>query len=106
MNALEIVWLVTCFAGGALSLASARVLGARSAWTIAGWLATLAYFAIAGFDAIRARPAVAHLDTIALVFLTISFVIAGVRDEPQAEPWWWPRRSGPTGAERRAAREP
>ena len=106
MNALGTVWFVTCLAGAALSFASIRVLRRRSPWTILGWLATAAYFAIAGYDVVRARPALAHLDYAALTVLTVCFVVAGIRDEPQAEPWWWPRHSGPTGAERRASRRP
>jgi len=31
----------------------------------------------------------------------VAFVIAGIKDEAQAEPWWWPRGRGPTRAERR-----
>jgi hypothetical protein len=38
-----------------------------------------------------------------IALLTIAFVVAGVRDEPQAEPWWWPRRVGSTRAEKQRA---
>jgi hypothetical protein len=36
-----------------------------------------------------------------LLVLTVAFVVAGVRDERQAEPWWWPTHTGPTRAEKR-----
>lgn len=83
---------------------SVAVLGGRSRWTAAGWILTAVYFAIAAFDAARASRAPFHLDYIVLGALSIAFVVAGTRDEPQAEPWWWPRGSGLTGAERRAKR--
>jgi hypothetical protein len=106
MNALAILWIAICLLGLAVSLKSAAVLRRRSLWTLAGWLATAAYFAIAGVDAARGSRAVAHLDYVTLGLLTLCFVVAGIRDEPQAEPWWWPRGTGPTGAERRARKAP
>jgi hypothetical protein len=104
LNAGLIGWLVICVAGFALSLRSASVLRSRSVWTIAGWLATAAYFAIAAYDAARAAHAPLHADYVALAVLVLAFVIAGIRDEPQAEPWYWPAHAGPTGRERRASK--
>jgi hypothetical protein len=103
MNVAALVWLVACVAGIALSLKSVAVLRSPSAWTIAGWVFTALYCAIAAYDVARSRPAPAHVDYVTLALLTICFIVAGRRDEPQAEPWWWPRGAGPTGAQRRAA---
>jgi len=102
MNVATALWLALCAFGFTLSVKSISVLRRRSARTVAGWVATAAYFLIAGADAVRGRPAPAHLDYVALVLLTAAFVAAGIGDEPQAEPWWWPSAAGPTGAERRA----
>lgn len=102
--ALAIVLPVVCALGLALSLKSASVLRGRSRWTIFGWLATSAYLASAGVAAARSTHPPFYLDDVALVALTIGFVVAGIRDEPQAEPWWWPTHAGPTGAERRTNR--
>ncbi len=102
MNLGLAVWLTTCALGFALSLKSVSVLGPRSRWTAAGWAFTAIYFAIAAYDAARAAHASAHLDYVDLAILTICFIIAGRRDEPQAEPWYWPTFTGQTGAERRA----
>jgi hypothetical protein len=104
MNAPIAVWLVVCIAGLVLSLKSAAVLRGRSRWTIAGWLATAAYFVLSAVAATAAKHPAAHADYVALAVLTLCFVIAGTRDEPQAEPWYWPTAPGPTGAERKAAR--
>jgi hypothetical protein len=104
MNAPLAVWLAVCAAGLVLSLKSAAVLRRRSPWTIAGWLATAAYFVIAAAAAATATHPPAHADYIALAALTLCFIVAGLRDEPQAEPWYWPTAPGPTGAERKAAR--
>jgi hypothetical protein len=97
-------WLAACLLGAILSLKSISVLRRRSAWTIAGWAATVVYVAIEAIAVVRATHAPAHADYIALGALTICFVVAGIRDEPQAEPGWWPTHAGLTGAERRAAR--
>jgi len=35
--------------------------------------------------------------------ILIAFVVAGLKDEPQSEPWWWPVRAGGTRAERRGS---
>ncbi len=105
MNLWLVLWSVVCLAGLALSVRSAAVLRSPSAWTIAGWCFTALYFGIAGGDALRAAPAPAHVDYVALALLVAAFVIAGLRDEPQAEPWWWPGHAGLTGAERRARKE-
>jgi hypothetical protein len=102
MNLVAVVWLAACVAGIALSLKSVAVLRSPSAWTIAGWVFTALYCAIAAYDVARNRHAPAHVDYVILAFLTICFIVAGRRDEPQAEPWWWPRGAGPTGAQRRA----
>ncbi len=101
---LGYLWFAACLLGAVLSLKSITVLRMRSVWTIAGWAATAVYFAIEAVAAARATHPPGHADYIALGLLTLCFVLAGIRDEPQAEPWWWPTHAGLTGAERRAAR--
>ena len=90
----------------ALSLRSMAVLRARAPWTSLGWAGTVGYCVAAivefGTDPpIRAAALVAYGF---LLLLTVAFVVAGVRDEPQAEPLLWPTRVGPTRAEKRASR--
>jgi hypothetical protein len=97
-------WGVLCAAGLLLSVRSAAVLRSGSPWSLAGWIASAGYFAIALADALRRASAPYHLDYALLAILTASFVAAGVRDERQAEPWWWPVRAGLTGRERRSAK--
>ena len=104
MNTALVLWLAVCIIGFALSLKSIAVLRGRSACTIAGWAFTALYFAIAAADAARATPAPYHADYVALALLTIAFIAAARRDEPQAEPWYNPKAPGPTGAERTSAR--
>jgi len=98
------LWLAVCLLGTALALKSSAVLGRRSRATAAGWALTAAYFVLAAADAARSTTAPYHTDYALLAALSIAFIIAGARDEPQAEPWWWPTHSGLTGAERRANR--
>jgi len=104
VNPTLVAWSVVCAAGLLLSLRSAGVLRARSPWTSAGWLATAAYFALELGAVVRRAATPFHLEYALLAALTLAFVVAGVRDERQAEPWWWPARAGLTGRERRESR--
>ena len=100
MNAGFIAWLLVCLAGAALSVKSISVLDARSRWTAAGWWFTLAYFVLAGYAAAAGSHLPLRPEYWALGALTVTFVVAGVKDEPQAEPWWWPSRASATRRER------
>ncbi len=104
MNPLLVAWSILCVAGLLLSLRSVAVLRTGSPWTRAGWLATAAYFALELAAVARHAATPFHLEYAVLAVLTVAFVAAGVRDEAQAEPWWWPAAAGLTGRERRAAR--
>ena len=86
----------------ALSLQSLLVVRARAPWTAAGWAGTLAYAiaAIAQFSSPAVHRPASALAYALLVLLALAFVVAGVRDEPQAEPWYWPRFVGKTRAEK------
>ena len=90
----------------ALSARSIAVLGAKAPWTSAGWAGTIGYCASAiveynvpAYHVLGGYAAYAFL-----IALAIAFAIAGVRDEPQAEPWYWPTHAGPTRAEKRQQR--
>jgi len=88
-----------------LSLRCIVVLGTRAPWTSAAWAATLAYCISAGIEfSVAGLHAPAEFIARAfLLLLTCGFVIAGIRDERQAEPWWWPTGPGSTRAEKREA---
>jgi hypothetical protein len=99
MPSIVIVSFV-CVLGIALSLKSIAVLGGAAPWTSAGWWLTILYFI-----AVIAKTAVApalppSIEYSVLAALALAFVVAGVRDERQAEPWWWPNRRGTTRAEK------
>lgn len=77
--------------------------GARAPFTILGWVGTLGYCIPAGIrfsELVTSRALILTADGF-LVLLIVAFVIAGLRDEPQSEPWYWPERVGPTRAEKR-----
>ena len=94
-------WLVLCFLGLLLAARSVAILRTGSPWTSAGWLLTALYFVLAaGKVGLNWTPPY-HAEYVSLGLLTLAFVAAGVRDEPQAEPWYWPSRVGPRGRERR-----
>ena len=87
---------------GVFSARCAQV-AAGSPYTMWGWILTVAYSAYIGLE--LARLAVpAHLEYVFLAALTGAFIVAGIKDEAQAEPWWWPTGRGPTRAERRTPR--
>jgi hypothetical protein len=85
-----------------LAVRSLVILGRRAPWTSLGWAGTIGYCVPAGtrFSGIPGL----QLTIIANAFLTlliVAFVVAGVRDEPQAEPWWWPTGVGLRRSEKR-----
>ena len=86
-----------------LSLRSIWIARARAPWTSAGWAGTFAYCLAAAveFSGVPGYHAASIVAYVFLVVLAAAFVIAGIRDEPQAEPWWWPSHLGRTRAERR-----
>ncbi|GAC1417577.1 MAG: hypothetical protein NVSMB64_27440 [Candidatus Velthaea sp.] len=78
----------------------ARV-SAGSPYTMWGWILTAAYCAYELLEFAR-LPVPAHGEYVFLAALTVAFIVAGVKDEAQAEPWWWPTHRGPTRAQRRS----
>ncbi len=103
MGTATIIALI-CVLGAALSVKSVSVLGRSAPWTSAGWWLTLLYFFAVAAKATFAPGVPAYAEYVVLVALTIAFVIAGIRDERQAEPWWWPDHRGITRAEKRLAK--
>lgn len=86
-----------------LSARSIIILGVRAPWTSAGWVGTIGYCIAAAVEYSGAAmgPMWAVASYLCLAALAAAFVVAGVRDEPLAEPWWWPKRLGLTRAQRR-----
>jgi hypothetical protein len=101
VNAVALAWVLICVAGTLLSLKSVWTIRMCSPWTAAGWCLTALYFVLAGAKVAAAWPPPFHAEYVCLVLLTVAFVGAGLRDERQAEPWWWPERAGLRGRERR-----
>ena len=96
-----LVVIAICALGIALSAKSMLVLGRRAPWTSVGWLLTVFYF-VALVGRLRLHyHAGQRIEYVMLAALVAAFIIAGFRDEPQAEPWWWPTHFGST---RRAKR--
>lgn len=100
MQTVAIVALI-CLLGIALSVKSLVVLGRAAPWTCAGWWLTIVYFIAVIAKASFAPTLPAYAEYIVLAALTVVFVVAGIRDEPQADPWWWPNGRGATRAEKR-----
>jgi hypothetical protein len=86
-----------------IALRSLAVLGLRAPWTSIGWLATAGYFAAAAWRYAHASPQREAMLVAQgfFVLLAAAFIVAVVRDEPQAEPLLWPSRVGLTRAEKR-----
>lgn len=99
---IAIVALV-CLLGIAVSAKSTLVLGRMAPWTSAGWLLTVVYFIEVVVKTTLAPAFPAAAEYAVLAALAVAFVVAGVRDERQAEPWYWPDHQGTTRAEKRAA---
>lgn len=105
MNGTHAFYLAFDLAIAVVAVRSILLLRRRAPLTAAGWVATLGYAlaAASGNAGFAPRPAATSVSFVCLLVLTVAFVAAGIRDEPQAEPWWWPVRLGKTRAERRAA---
>ncbi|GAC1536192.1 MAG: hypothetical protein NVS2B17_07450 [Candidatus Velthaea sp.] len=99
VNALVMAFVVAL---GVFSARCAQV-AAGSPYTMWGWILTVAYCSYVVLELAR-LPVPAHLEYVFLAALTGTFIIAGIKDEAQAEPWWWPVHRGPTRAGRRPRR--
>jgi len=98
------IWVVFDLLIAALAVRSILILRRGSApFTILGWVNTIGYCipaAIRFSGVVTWRGLILTADGF-LVLLIVAFVVAGVRDEPQAEPWYWPERIGLTRAQKR-----
>lgn len=85
-----------------LSVRSMAVTRRRAPWTFWAWAATLAYcvYVYIKMTPIFAARIPEHGEYVFLLALTILFVVAGIKDEPQAEPWYLPSRLSKTRAEK------
>jgi hypothetical protein len=104
--AIDYAYLAILTALTILSLRTIVVLKWDARWTTAGWAYTILYDCTASYEILSHRHLPLHGPYIALVALIVAFVIAGVRDEPQGDPWWWPSRLGLTRAQQRIAKAP
>jgi hypothetical protein len=89
-----------------LSIKTLVVLKGAAPFTSAGWAFTILYDCTATAEIATRTHAPFAIAYVFLAALIVAFVIAGIRDEPQADPWWWPRTLGLTRAERRIAADP
>lgn len=91
-----------CLLGIAVCAKTIAVLGRSAPWTSGAWFLTALYFIAVLYKVLLAPRLPGFVEYVILAGLTGAFVVAGVRDERQAEPWWWPTHRGLTRAERRA----
>jgi hypothetical protein len=91
-----------CLFGIAVCAKTIAVLGRYAPWTSSAWFLTALYFIAVLGKVMHERQLAGWVGYAPLVGLTIAFLVAGIRDEPQAEPWWWPKRRGQTRAQRSA----
>jgi len=90
-----------------LAVRSIALVRGRAPWAAAGWACAFGYGAAAAIEFTlppvhRGAGQVAHA---ALIAVAAAFIVSAIRDEPQGEPWFWPRGLGRTRAERRAEAE-
>jgi len=104
MTIASLLLALVLVALGVLSAQSLRYTWKASPWSSVGWAATVVYCLndlVRVFDpAAGFFTLIPHLDYAMLIVLTIAFVVAGVRDEAQAEPWYRPTHRGQTRSER------
>ena len=78
----------------AISVKTLVVLRTSSPWTTAGWILSTVYALIACTELVSQRTVAPVWPYGALLLMVIAFVVAGIKDERQADPWWWPMRLG------------
>lgn len=100
---MNLGYVVFDLAVALLAIRSLMVLGVRAPWTSTGWLATAGYCAVAAWRYAHDAPVPGAMiiGSGCFVVLAAAFIIAVVRDEPQAEPLLWPTRVGLTRAQKR-----
>jgi hypothetical protein len=103
---LGLIYVAFLTALTVLSIRTLAILKSASPFTSAGWAFTILYDCTASAEVLTHAHAPFALAYIDLGVLIVAFVIAGVRDEAQADPWWWPRQLALTRAQRRAAGDP
>lgn len=97
-------YLVVLTALTVLSLRTIVILERNAPWTTAGWAFTILYDGAASYEILSRTHLPLHAPYLALAGLVVTFVIAGVLDEPQGDPWWWPSGLALTRAERRTGK--
>lgn len=83
-----------------LSLRSIFILRGASPWMAIGWAGAALYFLVLFIRNLNGATVGSAREYAIVLFIAVVWIVAVVRDEPQAEPWWWPRKRGPTRAER------
>jgi hypothetical protein len=85
-----------------LSVRSIFILQRGSPWMSAGWAVAAVYFITLFLHNLKGSATLGAPGEYALVLaVAVVWIVAVVRDEPQAEPWWWPRYRAQTRAEKR-----
>lgn len=95
MNAGSLAYCVGAAALAIVGLKSIAVLArVGSPWTLAGWAFSTLYCVLIIGRLIAQAPALPfHIEYVALALMVVAFLVAGIRREPQADPWWWPSRT-------------
>jgi hypothetical protein len=86
--------------GVLLSLQSIYILRGAAPWMSVGWAGAAVYFVVLFVRNLNGATIGPVFEYALILFVAIVWIVGVVRDEPQAEPWWWPRKRGPTRAER------
>lgn len=90
---MSAVFVALLVALAVVSFKSLAVVGAHSPWTSMGWWTTAVYCAMTVDELVRHTHIAWHLPYWDLGVMAAAFVVAGLRREPQADPWWWPART-------------
>ncbi len=78
-----------------LAVRSMRLLGTGSPWATVAWAFVFIYGAAeaVAYSQPPLHQLAGRAGYGALILVAVAFIVSGIRNEPQGDPWWWPRRT-------------
>lgn len=89
------LYVLVDLAVAVLAARSIRLLRTSSPWASVGWAFAFVYGTVSAveFSLPPLHQLAGRVAYGVLVLAAVAFIVSGSRNEPQGDPWWWPRRT-------------